>query len=297
VLADFGIAAWGTLARQASPTRSTEKLGPANFIAPEMRHNRPADHGRRADVYSLAKTLFVLASPGRGPYPPDGTHRADAEEFSLWETGGDRNSLAALRHVLEAATEFDSRRRLSMAEFRDELQAWLDRYREVHFRRRGEWRSFHPGIGFGWEALLGRSERSRRDRQSTESMMVPCISKISDALTGDQDAPIEQSDDGWVLGDYRWKPNTEDDGFIPDNGTIWMATEVCGGRRIMLEAVLDNDVCFIAESQTEGPRWMLEQQWGPTEWSRPRMPRTARNVERLAEDIITWLGETIVAQS
>jgi serine/threonine protein kinase len=49
VLADFGIAAWGAdssqagAARRASPTREGEKLGPANFIAPEMRHNRPAD--------------------------------------------------------------------------------------------------------------------------------------------------------------------------------------------------------------------------------------------------------------
>lgn len=129
VLADFGIAAWGpyfstaATVRQASATRKTEKLGPANFIAPEMRYNRPADRGKHADVYSLAKTLFVLALPSRGPYPPDGTHRADAEEFSLWETGGDMHSLTALRHVLEAATEFESQRRLSMSDFRDELHA------------------------------------------------------------------------------------------------------------------------------------------------------------------------------
>jgi serine/threonine protein kinase len=167
VLADFGIAAWGSAssragtAHQASPTLKGEKLGPANFIAPEMRHNRPADRGKRADVYSLPKTLFVLALPGRGPYPPDGTHRADSGEFSLWETGGDTPSLSALRHVLEAATEFDSRRRLSMTDFRDELRAWLLRYGGVEFRRRGD----RPRLRVGWEALLGRSERARRDRE------------------------------------------------------------------------------------------------------------------------------------
>lgn len=68
-----------------------------------MRSSRPDDRGKKADVYSLAKTLFVLALPGRGPYPPDGTHRADGEEFSLWETDGGE-SLPPLRHVLEAAT-------------------------------------------------------------------------------------------------------------------------------------------------------------------------------------------------
>ncbi|MGH3382656.1 MAG: protein kinase domain-containing protein, partial [Actinoallomurus sp.] len=66
VLADFGIAAWRTADRsQSGVTRKTEKLGPANFIAPEMRSDRPADRGRHADVYSLAKTLFVLALPHR----------------------------------------------------------------------------------------------------------------------------------------------------------------------------------------------------------------------------------------
>ncbi len=262
-----------------------------------MRHNRPADRGKHADVYSLAKTLFVLALPGRGPYPPDGTHRADSEEFSLWETGGDRSTLAALRHVLEAATEFSPRRRLSMAAFGDELHAWLSRYSEAQFRRRGDWRSFRSGMGFGWEALLGRSERNRRDREETESMMLPCISKIAEALTGDTDAPIEQSDvgSGEVLGDYEWKPNTEEDGFMPANGTIWMSTGVCDGRRIILEAVLDDSVCFLAESQAEGPPWRLERQWGHTEWRRPRVPRTAGMVEQLAEDVVAWLTNTAPA--
>jgi serine/threonine protein kinase len=295
VLADFGIAAWGSAssgagtARQASPTLKGEKLGPANFIAPEMRYNRPADRGKRADVYSLAKTLFVLALPERGPYPPDGTHRADSEEFSLWEAGGDRPSLSVLRHVLEAATEFDPRRRLPMADFRDELRAWLHRYDRVEFRRRGD----RPRRR-GFEALLGRSERARRDREETESMMTRCISKIGEALTGDPDASFAQNDDGGgdVLGDYDWVDNTEYDGFMPDNGTIWMATAVHDDRRIILEAVLDEKVCFLAECQTGGPPWRLEQQWGRTEWVRPRMPRTADLVEKLAEDVVAWLIKT-----
>jgi hypothetical protein len=265
VLADFGIAAWGSgslqagAARRASLTREGEKLGPANFIAPEMRHNRPADRGKRADVYSLAKTLFVLALPGRGPYPPDGTHHADGEEFSLWETGGDTRSLGSLRHVLEAATAFEPRRRLSMADFRDELHAWLRRFPDAQFRPRGD-RPRHP---YGWELLRVSVEHDRRDREETRSMMVPCIREIARALTGDQQAWTEEPDHygGEMLGDYGGEPNDEDDG--PDNGTIWMATSVFGKRRIVLEAVLHDGICFAAESQAEGPPWRLEQQWGP----------------------------------
>lgn len=83
---------------------------------------------------------------------------------------------------------------------------------------------------------------------------------------------------------------------MSDNGTIWMATEVRDDRRIILEAVLDDKVCFLAESQTGGPPWRLEQQWGRTEWGRPRMPRTADLVEKLAEDVVAWLTKTANAE-
>ncbi|HUZ51176.1 MAG TPA: hypothetical protein VMU94_01425, partial [Streptosporangiaceae bacterium] len=50
VLADFGIAAWGAHSKGADLTRDGDKLGPANFIAPEMRDMRPGEPGKRADV-------------------------------------------------------------------------------------------------------------------------------------------------------------------------------------------------------------------------------------------------------
>jgi serine/threonine protein kinase len=286
VLADFGIAAWGTTGRTlAGATRVVEKLGPANFIAPEMRWGRPADRGKHADVYSLAKTLFVLALPHRGRYPPDGTHRVDSEEFSMGETGGGY-SLAELGHVLEAATEFDPRRRLLMSDFRDELYAWLGRYPDMQFHRLGDQAKYQHVARF-WE----RSSRDRRDREETGRMMAAHIADIAEALTGDEDAWAEEDgeDGGEVLGDYAWEPNTEDDGFMPENGTIWMATEAVGGRRIVLWAVLDGYVSFVAESQTGGPAWKLEKQWDRTAWSRPRMPRTADQLKRLTYEVIAWI--------
>lgn len=129
-------------------------------------------------------------------------------------------------------------------------------------------------------------------------MMLPCIFKIAKTLTGNPDPTIEQYERGGgeVLGDYGWQPTTDEDDFLPDNGTIWMATEVCGGRRIVLEAVLDLEVCFLAESQTSGPPWKLEHQWGPTEWARPRMPRTGSRVEKLTEDVIIWITKSAAAK-
>ncbi|MGW7244277.1 serine/threonine protein kinase [Streptomyces sp. NPDC054804] len=285
VLADFGIAAFAHL--PAGLTQVGEKVGPANFIAPEMRSTTSRDRGERADVYSLAKTLFVLAHPRRGLYPPDGTHRVDAEEFSLWALGSGSATLA-LGHVLEAATQFQVRDRLEMADFHDELRAWLDRHT-------GDTARFAPVggrdgiVGRGWGPDL--SDRYRRDAEATRTMMLPCIRRIAEALTGDPDAWSEGADRGngdATLGEYGWIPNGED-GFVPDGGSLWMATHPHQGRRIVLEAVLDQDVCFLAEAHHGGPPWTLDQQWGPTPWHRARMPRTRDQAHQLADAVVAWL--------
>ncbi|MFB7998797.1 protein kinase [Streptomyces sp. NPDC056002] len=283
VLADFGIAAFAQ--SPAGLTRAGEKLGPANFIAPEMRSADSRDRGERADVYSLAKTLFVLAHPSRGSYPPDGTHRVDAEEFSLWALGSG-NATLALGHVLEAATQFQVRDRLTMVDLHAELRAWLERYAGDAFR-------FTPFGGpryrKGWGPDL--LDRHRRDVEATRAMMVPYIRRIAEALAGDADAwseGIDHSSGDTTLGEYGWSPNG-DDGFIPDGGALWMATHLHQGRRIVLEAVLDQDVCFLAEAQRGGPPWTLDQQWGHTPWHRARMPRTRDQLQQLTDEVVTWL--------
>ena len=72
----------------------------------------------------------------------------------MWEAGGGTFALARLRQVLEAATEFNPGQRLSMAEFRDELRAWLGRYPEAQFRPRRD----PPRFRTGWEAGVGLQE-------------------------------------------------------------------------------------------------------------------------------------------
>lgn len=214
------------------------------------------------------------------------------DQLPTGAAGGNARSLAELRHVLEAATAFEPRRRLSMADFRDELHAWVRRYPDVQFRRRGD----RPRYEYGWEAYRVNLELNRRDREETRSMMLPCIREIAKAMTGDPQAWTEEPDHYGeeVLGDYGGQPGDyggepdDEDGF-PDNGMIWMATSVFGKRRIVLEAVLHHGVCFLAEAQAEGPPWRLERQWGGTEWRRSRLPRTAGQVEKLTEDVIAWI--------
>ncbi|MFE0704712.1 protein kinase [Streptomyces sp. NPDC058872] len=283
VLADFGIAAFAHL--PAGVTRVGEKVGPANFMAPEMRSTDGKDRGERADVYSLAKTLFVLAHRRRGPYPPEGTHRVGAEEFNLATHGGG-NAMTALEHVLEAATQHRVQDRLTMTDFHAELAAWLGRHAQTtRFRPFGR-----PFMG-GWGP---HGDRSRRDVEATRAMMLPCIRRIAEALTGDPDAwseGINHDNGDRTLGEYGWIDNCEE-GFVPDGGFIWMATDLHDGRRIVLDALLDDGVCFIAEAQRSGPPWVLEQQWGHTPWHRARMPRTADQVQQLTDAVVAWISHS-----
>ncbi|WP_157847000.1 serine/threonine-protein kinase [Streptomyces achromogenes] len=286
VLGDFGIAAIAQM--PAGLTRQGEGLGPANFLAPEMRRAAGPGAGERADVYSLAKTLFVLAHPRRGPYPPFGTHRVDAEEFSLWSLGGG-NATLALGHVLEAATQHTVGDRLTMADFHAELRAWLGRHREdtARFTPLGGG-SFRRG--WGDPALW---DRHHRDEEATRAMLLPCVRRIAEALTGDPGAwteGIDHDNGDSTLGTYDWQPNSEE-GFVPE-GFLWMATHAHDGRRIVLEAVLDHEVCFLAEAQRVGPPWTLERQWGHTPWHRARMPRTHDRLRELTDEVVEWIARS-----
>ncbi|MFC9501071.1 hypothetical protein [Streptomyces sp. NPDC056982] len=177
-----------------------------------------------------------------------------------------------------------------MDDFHAELRAWLDRHASDAAR-------FTPPkgrrIGRGWGPDL--LDRHRRDAEATRAMMLPCIRRIAEALTGDASAwneGIDHDSGDAALGEYSWIPNSED-GFVPDGGTLWMATHLHQGQRIVLEAVLDQDVCFLAEAQRGGPPWTLDQQWGQTSWQRARMPRTLDELQQLTDELVTWLTHAV----
>lgn len=66
VLSDFGLVDYPTKLDVTSPD---ERIGPALFIAPEMFAEAADIDARPGDVYSFAKTLWVLAAKKRWPPP------------------------------------------------------------------------------------------------------------------------------------------------------------------------------------------------------------------------------------
>jgi serine/threonine protein kinase len=105
-----------------SLTETGERLGPRNFLAPEMVDEAKQADGTQADVYCLAKTLWVLVTGQR--VPPPGELRVENEQLSI---SGYRNvpRVRQLDLLIERATRHDPDRRPTMAEFATELRARL----------------------------------------------------------------------------------------------------------------------------------------------------------------------------
>lgn len=103
-------------------TAGAKALGPRHFLAPEMLNDPAAADGRSADVYSLAKTLWVLLTGQSFPMP--GPHRVEEDAVSLraWIQHPWVNELDRL---LQSATFFSAVDRPSMAAFESELRACL----------------------------------------------------------------------------------------------------------------------------------------------------------------------------
>lgn len=118
-IGDFGLA---DFPNKDDVTEEGRALGPRFYIAPEMVRDPIRSSGFPADVWSLAKTLWVLATGQNFPPP----HPQPANDPS--------DSLAAqinhphvryLDNLIERATSKDPAMRPTMQEFAIELRSWL----------------------------------------------------------------------------------------------------------------------------------------------------------------------------
>lgn len=117
---DFGLA---TFDGKESKTRSGEKIGPMHYIAPEMLNDAKKSRGEPADVFSLAKTLWVLATGQNFALP--GSYYSKYEVFRI----GQYIDAERTRHIdmlIEACTAVSPESRPSMQHVLNELTAWLN---------------------------------------------------------------------------------------------------------------------------------------------------------------------------
>lgn len=99
-LGDFGIA---TFPNKQEITREGCKLGSLHFYAPEMLSTKSATSGEHADIFSFAKTLWVLLSGQK--YPLAGEMRLDRAE-ALVSTYCQINKIEFIDEVISHCTSF-----------------------------------------------------------------------------------------------------------------------------------------------------------------------------------------------
>jgi serine/threonine protein kinase len=118
-IGDFGLAEYPD---KEELTEEGRTLGPRFYLAPEMIINPKNADGHKADVYSLAKTLWVLATGNI--FPPQGEQRIDMRQINI---GGyvPYPKTRSLDWLIEHATKHDPQDRPTMAEMAVELRAWL----------------------------------------------------------------------------------------------------------------------------------------------------------------------------
>ncbi|MDX6609690.1 MAG: hypothetical protein QOF85_1615 [Solirubrobacterales bacterium] len=119
-IGDFGLV---SLPDRRGLTELGKPLGPTNFIPFEML-NEPADADPlAADVYSLAKSFWVLATGV--DYPPPGHQPAGAEPYRIADYRPHPNAVR-LDELVDRCTRLEPRSRPEVAEVAQELQTWLE---------------------------------------------------------------------------------------------------------------------------------------------------------------------------
>ena len=119
-------------------TRTDKQLGAFNTIAPEMYKNPQGQDGKKADVYSLAKTLWILLTEDKkgfqGPYSSEDSAIAFAKFRHLKD-----EQLALIELLLQLATDNNPYGRISLSRFREVLERWIQYSGDSRYLQHYEW--------------------------------------------------------------------------------------------------------------------------------------------------------------
>ncbi|WP_177765148.1 protein kinase domain-containing protein [Flavobacterium sp. I3-2] len=144
-LSDFGLA---NFPRKERISGTNEKIGPAFTIAPEMRRISTIANYKKADVYSLAKTIYAILTKNWLTF--DGQYNRFSN-FSLMNNLDvkinkmrligvtEYNSILLLEKLLEAATHNDPEKRPTIVEFQESFSFWLKSNSNYKLRNSIEW--------------------------------------------------------------------------------------------------------------------------------------------------------------
>ena len=120
-------------------TSFQEAVGPKATMAPEMRYNAKNADGKKADVYSLAKTLWIVLTGVDHGF--EGRYEEDDAIIGLRnDKRYKKEHLVELEILLKQATEYDPSLRPSMEIFVKTLEKWLEIVSNFQKSNYSEWK-------------------------------------------------------------------------------------------------------------------------------------------------------------
>jgi hypothetical protein len=120
LVGDFGLVAVPDV---AGLTKTGQPIGPAHFTPYEMLVDPSSSDGSLADVYSLAKTLWVLATEQR--FPPEGHQPSTQSGFTVQDMRPHPRA-ETLDRFIDRATQLRPEQRPTIEQAATDLRAWLE---------------------------------------------------------------------------------------------------------------------------------------------------------------------------
>lgn len=154
-IADFGLVDYP---EKLDLTSTGEQIGARWTIAPEMRRDSTNADGKPADVYSLAKTLWILLTGNMygfdGQYNPESINGLSRINLTESETLGSgyfsgqapRVYIGLLDDLLKTSTDDAPSQRPTMSQFVEQLSLWDSTYRVLRKRNPLEWRDIQTKL-------------------------------------------------------------------------------------------------------------------------------------------------------
>ncbi len=132
-IGDFGLGDFEQ--RENELTVAGEPLGPRWTMAPEMRRNPELADAAKADVYSLAKTLWILLTGIEKGYEGQYNHIGSIGLSHFYHD----LYLTSLDAILVKSTENDAKERPDINEFVQSLENWIEINKDFIRRNATQW--------------------------------------------------------------------------------------------------------------------------------------------------------------
>lgn len=136
VFGDFGLVDFPE--NEGNLTKSNERLGATFTIAPEMKRNPKEANPKKSDVYSLAKTMWMLLADDDKGF--EGAYDYLDQSHGLSYLSKYRNKhLVELEELLRDSTDNDPTRRPTITEFKERLLRWREVYSDFQKSQESDW--------------------------------------------------------------------------------------------------------------------------------------------------------------